>query len=192
MGLGKEVVLKRCSEIHSMWVGVTEKNIARAFHEAQESNNILFFDEADSFLYPRSLAERSWEKSFTSEILAQLDSFTGIVIFATNDIEGLDNAAMRRFKFKVEFRSLTPEGNLHFYETLLKPLASDRKDISEEEINEIKDIKMLTPGDFAVVQEQFALVDPGTITYRKLIDALLNETVYKKAEKKIVGFGQRE
>ena len=91
-----------------MWVGETEQNIASAFRDAQENNKILFFDEADSFLYPRRDAFHSWEKSFTNEILTQLESYRGIVIFATNDINGLDNASMRRFRFKVEFKPLTP------------------------------------------------------------------------------------
>ena len=185
----RDVVLKRCSEIQSKWVGETEKNIAWAFQEAKENNGILFFDEADSFLYPRSSAHHSWEKSFTNEILAQLDNFKGIVIFATNDIDGLDHAALRRFRFKIEFRPLTPEGNLHFYKALLEPLVSKRIQLSAEEIGQIKNSRNLTPGDFAVVKEQFSLIDPTAITHQKLIDALLKEVCFKKAERKVIGFG---
>lgn len=185
----RDVVLKRCSEIQSKWVGETEKNIAWAFQEAKENNNILFFDEADSFLYPRSSAHHSWEKSFTNEILAQLDNFKGIVIFATNDIDGLDHAALRRFRFKIEFRPLTSEGNLNFYKALLEPLVSKRIQLSAEEIGQIKNSRNLTPGDFAVVKEQFSFVDHAVITHQKLIDALLKEVCFKKAERKVIGFG---
>lgn len=180
--LGKEVLLKRSSDIQSMWVGETEKNIARAFEEAQESGSILFFDEADTFLFPRKSAVRSWEISHTNEILTQLESFKGIVFFATNDMDGLDHAALRRFKFKIEFRPLTPQGNLRFYNTLLKGLVLESK-LSEEEIRSINGIKNLTPGDFAVVKDQALFVEPSAITHRMLIEGLGNEVKYKKGAK---------
>ncbi len=186
--LDKEVVLKRSSDIKSKWVGDTEANIAGAFNEAQTEGGILFFDEADSFLYPRSSADHSWEKSFTNEILAQLDSFFGIVIFATNDIDGLDHAALRRFRFKIEFHPLTPEGNLHFYQKLLTPMVSYGSAISEQDTQQIRCMSNLTPGDFAVVKEQFFFVDAATITHEKLIVSLMNEARHKQEKKRNIGF----
>jgi len=187
--LGKEVLLKRCSDIQSMWVGETEKNIARAFNEAQEDKSILFFDEADSFLFPRKDASHTWEKNFTNEILTQLESYTGIVVFATNDIDGLDHASLRRFRLKIEFKPLTPEGNLHFYNTILAKIVSKNKQISDDEISLIKSIKNLTPGDFAVIKDRYAFATDTEITHRHLIESLINEVRYKKGEKKIMGFG---
>ena len=186
--LGKEVLLKRASDIQSCWVGATEKNIAKAFIEAQETNSILFFDEADTFLFPRKSAMRSWEISFTNELLTQLESYKGIVAFATNDMEGLDHASLRRFKFKIEFKPLAPEGNLHFYNTLLKRLAVDGKDLSAEEGFAIKNIKNLTPGDFAVVKEQSLFTEPSSVTHQMLIEALANEVRYKKNVGGVLGF----
>ncbi|MDD5006958.1 MAG: ATP-binding protein [Syntrophorhabdaceae bacterium] len=183
--LGKEVVIRRCSEIESMWVGQTEKNIAEAFHEAQGSGDILFFDEADSFLFPRRDARNSWEKTFTNEMLAQLDNYTGIAVFATNEIEGLDNAAIRRFKFKIEFRPLTPEGNLHFYNAILSPLARTNGGPDRKEMLAIAEIPNLTPGDFAVVRDQFSLEEPANITHKRLILSLTVEASHKAATKKI-------
>lgn len=183
--LGKEVAIRRCSEIESMWVGQTEKNIAEAFHEAQSSEAILFFDEADSFLFPRRDARNSWEKTFTNEMLAQLDSYSGIAIFATNEVDGLDHAAIRRFKFKIEFRPLTPEGNLHFYNALLSPLVKMDGSLDREEMLKVADIPNLTPGDFAVVREQFSLEEPANITHERLILSLMVETSHKAAAKKI-------
>jgi len=186
--LDKEVILKRSSDIKSKWVGETETNIAGAFHEAQAEGGILFFDEADSFLYPRSSADHSWEKSFTNEILAQLDSFSGIVIFATNDIDGLDHAALRRFRFKIEFRTLTPEGNLHFYNKLLAPMAKGI--LTEHEMRQIMSFNNLTPGDFAVVKDQMLYVDVTSITHHRIIASLINEVKHKQDRKGGIGFLQ--
>lgn len=186
--LKKEVILKRASDIHSMWVGQTEKNIAAAFQEAQQDGSILFFDEADTFLFPRKDAVRSWEKSFTNEILTQLEAYSGIVAFATNDMDGLDHAALRRFKFKVEFRPLMPDGVLNFYNLLLKPLLPEDSPLLDEEIRELKNINNLTPGDFAAVRDKRLFSDPCSITHRLLINDLIEETRYKKPERRVYGF----
>lgn len=188
--LAKDVVLKRASDIQDAYVGQTEKNIARAFREAEEDKSILFFDEADSFFYPRKNAAHSWEKSFTNEILAQLDSFSGIVIFATNDKEGLDHAALRRFKYKVEFKPLTPEGNLHMYETLLAPLVRRSVAMTAAERCLLKGIEHLTPGEFAVVRDQHMMKQAGAIGHGDLITALINEVKHKQVAK-LIGFSCR-
>lgn len=185
--LEKEVYLHRCSEIQSMWVGETEKNIARAFRDAQDERSILFFDEADSFLFPRKDAQRPWEKSFTNEILTQLETYTGIVAFATNNIEGLDHASLRRFRFKIEFRPLTPEGNLHFYNTLHMPLIGGEC-LSPEDEQILRSITDLTPGDFSVVRDRILFSGNTGITHRKMIEMLAEETRYRKGNARIIGF----
>lgn len=131
---------------------------------------------------------RSWEKSFTNEILTQLEGYSGIVVFATNDMDGLDHAALRRFKFKVEFRPLTSEGVLDFYSVLFKPLLSENSPLSDEDVRELKSINNLTPGDFAAVRDKHLFSEPSSITHKLLIHDLIEETRYKKAEKRINGF----
>ncbi len=185
--LGKDVLLKHASDIQDPYVGMTEKNIAQAFHEAQQEKSILFFDEADTFLFPRKDAMRSWEKSFTNEILGQLDGFSGIAVFATNDIEGLDHAAIRRFKFKVRFSALTPEGNLHFYRTMLLPMAPVADVLSADHAQQLRDLRNLTPGDYAVVRDQFSFNSTNESEHQSLINALRFEVEHKKATK-TVGF----
>lgn len=186
--LGKEVLLKRSSEIQSMWVGQTEKNIADSFRTADKDGAILFFDEADTFLFPRKEASHSWEKSFTNEILTQLESYRGIVAFATNDMEGLDHASLRRFRFKIEFRLLNPDGVMHFYEKILGPFVKDNVLLTAEESGVLRGIKNLAPGDFAVVSDRHDFRCAATVTHRELIEALRNEVRYKSGEKKAIGF----
>jgi transitional endoplasmic reticulum ATPase len=185
--LRKDVLLKRASDIISKWVGETEQQIAQAFEEAQAGGKLLFFDEADTFLFPRTQAQHSWEKSFTNEILAQLQNYEGIVAFATNMIEGLDHAAIRRFRFKIEFRPLTPEGNVLFYTELLAPLRGGAGPTAEE-VALLKSIPDLTPGDFAVVREQHLYADPSRISHRVLIESLARESAYKVRSGRTIGF----
>lgn len=185
--LQKNVLLKRVSDIHDMYVGQTEKNIARAFRDASDENAILFFDEADSFLFPRKDATRSWEKSFTNELLAQLDDFRGVVVFATNFIEGLDHAALRRFTFKIAFQSLTAAQCLTLYSALIAPLVNGIS-LAPDEKAELGRMKNLTPGDFIVVKKQLAYGTGDNMTHKQILELLMNESRHKEPRTSKIGF----
>lgn len=104
--LNKPIMLKRASDLLSMWVGGSEKNIAAAFREAEKRGAILVLDEVDSFLQDRSGANMSWEVSQVNETLTQMENFSGIFIATTNFMDTLDRASIRRFDMKVEFKPL--------------------------------------------------------------------------------------
>lgn len=101
--------IKRASDLISKWVGDTEKNIARAFHEAEQDGALLLIDEVDSFLQDRRTAQHGWEVSEVNEMLTQMESFPGIFIASTNLMDGLDQASLRRFDLKVKFDFLRSE-----------------------------------------------------------------------------------
>jgi hypothetical protein len=185
---GKQVHLRRCSDILSSFVGETEKNIARAFTDASANGSILFLDEADSFLFPRKNAMHSWEKMATNELLTQMENFKGLAIFASNEINGLDHAALRRFHLKIEFRPLSPEGNILFYNRLLLPLCGNGWKLTEAEQRKLGIMNGLTPGDFAVVRKQLLFHDVSDITHESLIASLENEVKFKKVGKRAIGF----
>ena len=161
----------------SCWLGETEKFIAEAFGEAEDNQFILFLDEADTFFYPRESAAHSWEKSQVNELLTQMENFNGVLVCATNFLRGLDQAALRRFKFKIEFRPLKPEGNLEMYQILLCPLIKG-KALSLAQKKEIKSMKNLTPGDYHVVSEKFSLFDYKP-SHATLIESLKAEIKFK-------------
>lgn len=104
--LDKPIILKKASDLLSMWVGGSEKNIAKAFSEAEKKGAILVLDEVDSFLQDRSGASVSWEISQVNEMLTQMESFAGIFIATTNFMDNLDRASIRRFDMKIEFKPL--------------------------------------------------------------------------------------
>lgn len=104
--LDKPIILKKASDLLSMWVGGSEKNIAKAFREAEQRGAILVLDEVDSFLQDRSGASVSWKISQVNEMLTQMESFAGIFIATTNFMDNLDRASIRRFDMKIEFKPL--------------------------------------------------------------------------------------
>jgi hypothetical protein len=105
----RPLLVRRASDLLSKWVGETEKLIADAFDEARRDEAVLLFDEADSFLRDRRWADRSWEVTRVNEFLQQLEVFPGVVACTTNLMTTLDQAALRRFVFKVQFQFLRPE-----------------------------------------------------------------------------------
>jgi len=149
----KPFVLKKGSDLISMWVGGTEKNIANAFKEAKEEGAVLVFDEVDSFLQDRRNAKNSWEVTQVNEMLVQMENFNGIFIATTNLMSGLDQASLRRFDMKLEFGYLKPKQAWKLFKdecNVLEIKISDTKKFKEK----IKSLNQLAPGDFAAVRRQ--------------------------------------
>jgi len=100
-------------QIESKFVGETPKNIRAAFDFATESNAVLFFDEADSFLGKRlenvTQATDTAVNLTRSVMIKQLSAYQGIVIFATNLIRNYDPAFISRIRWKVQFNLPTEE-----------------------------------------------------------------------------------
>lgn len=184
--LGIEIMQKRGSDLHSMWVGETEKNIAKAFREAERNKSIFFLDEADTFFRSRDLAQRSWEGSATNEFLTWMENFQGIFIASTNFLKDFDQAALRRFAWKGEFKALRRDDKWKLL-TSYFPKALEKA--TELEKANVMDIPSLTPGDLKAVWNRIRFRNPEEISMEQLIENLRTEVSFKKEnEKKVVGF----
>lgn len=94
------------STIVSKYIGETEKNLSAIFHEAETSNAILFFDEADALFGKRSEVKDAHDRYANIEInylLQRMEVFEGLVILATNLRKNIDEAFFRRMHFAIEF-----------------------------------------------------------------------------------------
>ncbi len=104
--LGQDLYKIDLSMLVSKYIGETEKNLNRIFTEAQTSNAILFFDEADAIFGKRSEVKDSHDRYANIEIsylLQRMEAYDGVVILATNLRANLDDAFTRRLHFIVEF-----------------------------------------------------------------------------------------
>jgi len=186
--LDREIICKRYSDLQSMYVGEGEQNIKHAFEEAEAEESILIIDEADSMLYSRDGARRSWEISFTNEFLTQMERFKGILICTTNRLKALDDASIRRFNHKIGFDYLEPDGNVIFYNKLLSPLTNTVLD----KVNEVllKRMTCLAPGDFKVIKDRFSFYPRKNVSPQNLVQALQEEEKIKKVHNgnNIIGF----
>lgn len=94
------------ARVVSKYIGETEKNLSRIFAEAEHSNAILFFDEADALFGKRtevSDAHDRYANIETSFLLQRMEEYTGVIILASNLSENMDDAFLRRIRFVVEF-----------------------------------------------------------------------------------------
>jgi len=105
--LGRRLLVVRYAEVESMWMGATPKNVSAVFRLAREENAVLLFDEADTIASRRSA---SLELGFLREantvvnvLLKELETFDGVVIFATNLAANFDPAFERRIRTHVLF-----------------------------------------------------------------------------------------
>jgi len=90
----------------SKYIGETEKQLAAVFSEAERSNVLIFFDEADALFGQRSQVRDAHDRYANIEIdylLQRLDTFSGMAILATNRKSDLDAAFLRRLRTVVDF-----------------------------------------------------------------------------------------
>jgi SpoVK/Ycf46/Vps4 family AAA+-type ATPase len=186
--LGKELLVKRMSDLQSKFVGETERQIAAAFREAEENDAVLFLDEADSLFINRQTADRSWETSQTNEVLTQMENFSGILVCCTNLLENLDEAAMRRFAFKIKFLPLTNEGKLRLYRNYFQSL---EESFSAELEARLSKVRNLCPGDIKAVWQRLRMLGRlESLPHATVIAELEKEVAYKRGGNKMVlGFG---
>lgn len=161
---GRPLLVKRASDILSKWVGEAERNIAAMFDEARQDNAVLLLDEADSFLANRAGAHRNWEVTQVNELLTQMERFEGIFVCTTNRIDQMDPASLRRFSHKIRFDPLTPNQAAQLFRITATRLVMDGAEITAH-LPEVRSLRGLTPGDFAVVVRQAHLredpIDPA-------------------------------
>jgi len=122
--LGLDLYKIDLSTVVSKYIGETEKNLERIFKEAETSNSILFFDEADSLFGKRSEVRDSHDRYANIEIsylLQRMEAYDGVTILATNLRANLDEAFTRRLQFAVDFPFPEEDYRLLIWKALFPP-----------------------------------------------------------------------
>jgi SpoVK/Ycf46/Vps4 family AAA+-type ATPase len=151
-GLDKPLLVKQASDLMSKFVGETEQNMAGMFRDAENEKAVLLLDEADSFLQDRRGAQRTYEVTEVNEMLQGMERFSGIFVCTTNLMDRIDQAALRRFTFKIRFKPLTATQREKMFVT--EALAGEATALTEEVKARLARLDQLCPGDFAAVRRQ--------------------------------------
>jgi SpoVK/Ycf46/Vps4 family AAA+-type ATPase len=150
--LDKPLLIKQASDLMSKFVGETEQNMAGMFREAESEKSVLLLDEADSFLQDRRGAQRTYEVTEVNEMLQGMERFNGIFVCTTNLMDRIDQAALRRFTFKIRFKPLTAVQREKMFVT--EALNGDASLLADEARGRLARLDQLCPGDFAAVKRQ--------------------------------------
>ena len=199
--LGKKILALNYAEIESKYVGEAPKNLQKAFDTADETDSVLFFDEADSFLGKRIQnvtqgAEQALN-SLRSQMLILLEEHSGVVIFATNLVSNYDNAFESRILKHIHFELPNHDARIEIIKKMIPTKLPLSEPISQEELDEASDILEGFSGreiKSAVLELLLdkAVKDPSNITFcgNDFINAFRNKKLQKEQlkneEKKIL------
>jgi hypothetical protein len=166
------------SQVVSKYIGETEKNLDRIFTAAEDSNAILFFDEADALFGKRSEVRDSHDRYANIEIsylLQKMEEYQGISILATNLRQNIDEAFVRRLQAIVEFPFPDEEYRRRIWEGVFPkeaPLGDDvRFDLLAREVR-------LAGGNIknmALAAAFYAAADGGVVRLSHLVHAAYRE-----------------
>lgn len=132
---GRDIMQVNISEIKSMWVGESEKNIKQIFDSYRKKveefkiTPILLFNEADAIIGKRQEgAERAVDKmenTIQNIILQEMETLDGILIATTNLAQNMDKAFERRFLYKIHFTKPTLEARASIWHAMIPVLSED-------------------------------------------------------------------
>ena len=124
--LGAELFRVDLSRVVDKYVGETEKNIGRIFDEAERSQAVLLFDEADSLFAKRTGVKSSNDRYANMEVnylLQRMEHFEGTSILTTNLAAEIDSALQRRLKFRLHFDIPNADDRAMLWQRMIPPQA---------------------------------------------------------------------
>jgi SpoVK/Ycf46/Vps4 family AAA+-type ATPase len=123
--LDRKLLVVRYAELESRWVGQTAKHVASVFRAAERQDAVLFFDEADAiagrrFTTMQAAVERE-VNSVVNVLLHELETFPGVIIFATNLAANMDPAFERRIRTHILFEMPDVDARERIWQVQLHP-----------------------------------------------------------------------
>jgi SpoVK/Ycf46/Vps4 family AAA+-type ATPase len=188
--LGRRMLKVRYTEVESMWLGETPKNVAAVFRTAREENAVLFFDEADAIASRRSTSlEEGVQREMNTVVnvlLQELERFNGVVIFATNVASNFDPAFERRIRTHVLFEMPGPAEREKIWRVQLSPKTPLDDDVDFPQLARTYDS---SGGDIrnAVLKAALAAAaEPGDDALKRITHRHLDEAMREVLEGKRV------
>jgi len=175
--LNLEIYKIDLSSVVSKYIGETEKNLDHIFKEAQTSNAVLFFDEADALFGKRSEVKDAHDRYANVEIdylLQKLEEHREIIILASNLAQNIDTAFARRMHFRIEFEFPNKKSRLEIWKNIFPKNTPLEKNIDFEYISKFE----ITGGNIknVALAAAFMAADKNTeISMKHLIFAVKKE-----------------
>ena len=185
---GRDLMQVNISEIKSMWVGESEKNIKAIFTryrrlaEESEIAPILLFNEADAIIGKRlENVQRSVDKmenSMQNIILEEIERLDGILIATTNLTCNMDKAFERRFIYKIEFDKPSLEAKSAIWQSMIPDLSGEDASVLASKYDfsggQIENIARKSVVDKILTGEQFSFETLCTHCDSEIMDGSQN------------------
>ena len=131
--LGLDIYRVDLSQIMDKYIGETEKRLKEVFDQAEKSNMVLLFDEADALFSNRTDTGDAKEKHMNAQVsylLQRIEEFTGIVLMTTNLVSHMDDAFFRRFRYHIQFQLPGKALRKELWEYMLEDVPKDGIDFA--------------------------------------------------------------
>lgn len=156
--LGLELYRIELSQVVSKYIGETEQRLAQIFDEAVASGMALLFDEADALFAKRTEVKTSVDRYANLEVnflLQRIEHHEGVIILTTNFPKSIDEAFMRRIRFKAEFPAPGLEERAKLWAAMIPEKAPREADLAFDVLAECYE---LTGGEIrnAVLRAAFS------------------------------------
>lgn len=170
------------SMLVSKYIGETEKQLAKLFDKAENKNWILFFDEADAIFGKRTNVRDAHDKYANQEVsylLQRIETFSGLIILASNFKNNMDKAFTRRFHSCIKFNNPKDEERLRIWQHNLP----EQLQLEGIDLEQIANRYELTGSNIMnVIQDvslkAIALKDPGyKVSLEMLLESIRKEYV---------------
>ena len=166
------------SSLVSKYIGETEKNLERIFKEAESSNSILFFDEADAIFGKRSEVKDAHDRYANIEVsylLQRMEQYDGVTVLATNLRANLDDAFTRRLSFALDFPFPDEENRLRIWQTLFPASVPKAPDLDLETLARRFRLAGGNIRNIIVSAAYLAAADGGSVTMDHLFHSARRE-----------------
>lgn len=166
------------SSVVSKYIGETEKNLSTIFDEAQTSNAILFFDEADALFGKRSEVKDAHDRYANIEVayvLQRIENYDGVAILATNLRQNIDEAFTRRLDFVVDFPFPESEYRYRIWMAHFPPEAPLASDVDLMKLAEHYRLAGGNIRNVALASAYLAAANGGVIAMTHILSAIQRE-----------------
>jgi SpoVK/Ycf46/Vps4 family AAA+-type ATPase len=173
------------SALVSKWLGETEKNLAAVFDAAEQSQAVLFFDEADAIFARRTEtadAHARWANLETAYLLGRIEQFAGVTVLATNLRANIDTAFGRRLDYVITFDEPDVAAREQLWREHLREPAPD---VNPELLAQLYPVTGGVIRNAALAAAFMAAADGGAITADHVFTAVRRE--YEKAGRSFPG-----
>lgn len=134
--LGRPLIILNLSNVVSSRIGETSQNLKAVFDKAEKDKAVLFLDEFDQIGKAREMDDKDVGemRRLVNTLIQLIDYFPekALLICATNHIDIIDKAILRRFQLSIGFELPSDEELNKYYDTLLSRFPENLKDVNRK------------------------------------------------------------